>query len=194
MNIMIKWLLILPLIGIPIVFLSMNDSQENEIKIGPELGKASIIEVGQEFIKQTSLENPTEENILGMFREITAEEILKETKLPDLKESEKIMNNGIRLSANYNQISYDYSVGKFDDKEYFSKLFDFRIKYEKYMTAIDSYIGNEDILTLKNSMIQELKEINQQIALLKNNSVEEGWEPISEYDKYKKFLPSMFTP
>ena len=194
MNIMIKWLLILPLIGIPIVFLSMNDFQEKEMKTGPELGKASIIEVGQEFIKQASLENPTEENILGMFREITAEEILKETKLPDLKESEKILNNGIRLTTNYNQISYDYSVGKFDDKEYFSKLFDFRIKYEKYMTAIDSYIGNEDILTLKNSMIQELKEINQQIALLKNKSVGEGWEPISEYDKYKKFLPSMFTP
>jgi len=194
MSIMIKWLLILPLIVIPIVFLSMNDFQEKEIKTGPELGKASIIEVGQEFIKQASLENPTEENILGMFREITAEEVLKETKLPDLKEGEKILNNGIRLSSNYNQISYDYSIGKFDDKEYFSKLFDFRIKYEKYMTAIDSYIGNEDILTLKNSMIQELKEINQQIALLKNKSIEEGWEPISEYDKYKKFLPSMFTP
>jgi len=194
MSIMIKWLLILPLIVIPIVFLSMNDFQEKEIKTGPELGKASIIEVGQEFIKQASLENPTEENILGMFREITAEEVLKETKLPDLKEGEKILNNGIRLSSNYNQISYDYSIGKFDDKEYFSKLFDFRIKYEKYMTAIDSYIGNEDILTLKNSMIQELKEINQQIALLKNKSVEEGWEPISEYDKHKKFLPSMFTP
>ena len=191
---MIKWLLILPLIVIPIVFLSMNDFQEKEIKTGPELGKASIIEVGQEFIKQASLENPTEEYILGMFREITAEEVLKETKLPDLKASEEILNNGIRLSSNYNQISYDYSAGKFVDKEYFSKLFDLRIKYEKYMTAVDSYIGVEDILTQKNSMIQELKEINQQITLLKNKSIEDGMESLSQYDKYKKFLPSMFTP
>ena len=194
MNIMIKWLLILSLIGIPIVFLSMSNFQEKEIKTGPELGKDSILEVGREFIKQASLENPTEENILGVFREITAEEVLKETKLPDLKASEEILNNGIRLSTNYNQISYDYSAGKFGDKEYFSKLFDFRIKYEKYMTAIDSYIGDEDILILRNSMIQELKEINQQITLLKNENIEEGWEPISQYDKYKKFLPTMFTP
>lgn len=191
---MIKWLLILLLIAIPIVFLSMSGFQEKEIKTGPELGKASIVEVGLEFIKQASLENPTEENILGMFREITAEEVLKETTLPDLEESKKIMDNGVRLSTNYNQISYDYSVGKFVDKEYFSKLFDLRIKYEKYMTAIDSYIGDEDILIQRNSMIQELKEINQQITLLKNESIEEGWEPISQYDKYKKFLPTMFTP
>jgi len=192
---MIKWLLILPLIAIPIVFLSMSGFQEKEIKTGPELGKASIVEVGREFLKQTSLGNPTEENILGMFREITAEEVLKETTLPDLKASEEILNNGIRLSTNYNQISYDYSAGKFVDKEYFSKLFDFRIKYEKYMTAIDSYIGDEDILIQRNSMMQELKEINQQINLLKNSeSIEEGWEQASEYDKYKKFLPSMFTP
>ncbi len=192
---MIKWLLILSLIGIPIVFLSISDFQEKEVKTGPELGKASILEVGQEFIKQTSLGNPTEEKILNELREITEEEVLLETQLPDLKASEEIMNNGISLSANYNQISYDYSVGKFNDKEYFSKLFDFRIKYEKYMTAIDSYIGDGDILILRNSMIQELEEINQQITLLKNSeSFEEGWEPASEYDKYKKFLPSMFTP
>jgi len=194
MNIMIKWLLILSLIAIPTIFLSMSGFQEKEIKTGPELGKASILEVGQAFIKQASLENQTEENILGMFREITAEEVLKETKLPDLKASEEILNNGIRLSGNYNQISYEYSVGKLVDKEYFSKLFDFRIKYEKHMTAIDSYIGDEDILIQKNTMIQELKEINQQITLLKNKSIEEDWEPISQYDKYKKFLPSMFTP
>ncbi len=130
-----------------------------------------------------------------MFREITAEEVLKETTLPDLKASEEILNNGIRLSTNYNQISYDYSAGKFVDQEYFSKLFDFRIKYEKYMTAIDSYIGDEDILIQKNSMIQELKEINQQITLLKNSeSFEVEWELESQYDKYKKFLPTMFAP
>ena len=192
---MIKWLLILSLIGVPIVFLSMNDFQEKEIKVGPELGKASIVKVGQEFIRQTSLGNPTEEKILNVLREITPEEVLLEAKLPDLKASEEILNNGIKVSANYNQLSYDYSVGKFSDKEYFSKLFDFRIKYEKYMTAVDSYIGDEDILVLKNSMMQELKEINQQITLLKySESFEEGWELESEYDKYKKFLPSMFTP
>ena len=192
---MIKWLVILSLIGIPIIFLSMNGFQEKEIKTGPELGKASIVEVGREFVKQTSLGNPTEENILNNLREITAEEILKETTLPDLEESKKILNNGIRLSTNYNQISYDYSAGKFIDKEYLSKLFDFRIKYEKYMTAIDSYIGDEDILILRNSMVQELEEINQQITLLKNSeNIEDEWELASEYDRYKEFLPSMFTP
>ncbi len=194
MNIMIKWLLILPLIGIPIVFLSMNDFQEKEIKTGPELGTASIIAVGQEFIRQTSIGNPTEERSLNELREITEKEIRLETQLPDLKESEEIFNNGIILSADYYQTSLDYSARKIGDKEYFSKLFDFRIKYEKYMTSIDSYIGDKNILIQKNSMIQELKEINQQITLLKNKSIEEEWEPISEYDKYKKFLPSMFAP
>lgn len=190
---MIKWLLILSLIVIPIIFLS--NLQEKESKTGPELGKASIIEVGQAFIKETSLGNPTEEKVLNELREITEKEILLETQLPDLKISEEILNNGIRLSSNYNQISYDYSAGKFVDNEYFSKLFDFRIKYEKYMTAVDSYIGDEDILIQKNSMMEELKEINQQITLLKNfESFEEDWELASEYDKYKKFLPTMFTP
>lgn len=191
---MIKWLIILPLIAIPIIFLIMSSFEEKEIKTGPELGTASIIAVGQEFIRQTSLGNPTEETSSNELREITEKEIRLETQLPDLKKSEEIFDNGIKLSADYYQISLDYSAGKIGNKEIFSKLFDFRIKYEKYMTAIDSYIGDEDILIQRNSMIQELKEINQQITLLKNESIEEGWEPISQYDKYKKFLPTMFTP
>jgi len=192
---MIKWLIILPLIAIPIIFLIMSSFEEKEIKTGPELGTASIIAVGQEFIRQTSLGNPTEETSSNELREITEKEIRLETQLPDLKKSEKIFNNGIRLSAEYNQISLDYSAGKIGNKEIFSKLFDFRIKYEKYMTAIDSYIGDEDILIQKNAMLQELKEINQQIVLLKNSeNFEEGWELASDYDRYKKFLPTMFNP
>jgi len=192
---MIKWLIILPLIAIPIIFLIMSSFEEKEIRTGPELGTASIIAVGQEFIRQTSLGEPTEKTSMNELREITEKEIRLETQLPDLKKSEKIFDNGMRLSAEYNQISLDYSAEKIGDGEYFSKLFDFRIKYEKYMTGIDSYIGDEDILIQKNAMIQELKEINKQIILLKNSeNFEEGWEQLSQYDKYKKYLPTMFTP
>lgn len=192
---MIKWLIILSLIAIPIIFLIMSSFEEKEIKIGPELGTASIIAVGQEFIRQTSTGEPTEETSLNELREITEKEIRLETQLPDLKKSEEIFDNGIRLSSEYNQVSLEYSAEKIGNTEYFSKLFDFRIKYEKYMTAMDSYIGDEDILIQKNSMTQELKEINQQINILKNSeSFEEGWEQASQYDKYKKFLPTMFAP
>lgn len=192
---MIKWLIILSLIAIPIIFLIMSSFEEKEIKIGPELGTASIIAVGQEFIRQTSLGEPIEETSLNELREITEKEIRLETQLPDLKKSEEIFDNGMRLSAEYNLVSLEYSAEKIGNKEYFSKLFDFRIKYEKYMTAMDSYIGDEDILIQKNSMTQELKEINQQINILKNSeSFEEGWEQASQYDKYKKFLPTMFAP
>ncbi len=84
---MIKWLIILPLIAIPIIFLTMNSFEEKETKTGPELGTASIIAVGQEFIRQTSLGNPTEEKSLNELREITEKEIRLETQLPDLKKS-----------------------------------------------------------------------------------------------------------
>lgn len=192
---MIKWLIVFALIGTPIIFLSVINFEENEVGTKAELGKVSIIKVGEEFVKNTSSGKPAEEYILGMFREITKEEIRKETELPDLKASETILNNGIRLSTNYNQISYDYSAEKITDKEYFSKLLDMRIKYEIYMTSVDAYIGEEDIMSLRNSIIQELKEINQQIIILKNyDDIEEGWELVPEYDKYKKFLPSMFKP
>lgn len=192
---MIKWLIILPLIAIPIIFLIMSGFDEKEIKTGPELGTASIISVGQEFIRQTSLGEPTEETSLNELREITEKEIRLETQLPDLKKSEEIFDNGIRLSSDYYQVSLEYSVEKIGENEYFSKLFDFRIKYEKYMTSIDSYIGDEDILIQKNSMTQELKEINNQINIIKNSkNFDEGWEQLSQYDKYKKYLPTMFTP
>lgn len=192
---MIKWLIILPLIAIPIIFLIMSGFDEKEIKTGPELGTASIIAVGQEFIRQTSLGEPTEEMSLNELREITEKEIRLETQLPDLKKSEEIFDNGIRLSSDYYQVSLEYSVEKIGENEYFSKLFDFRIKYEKYMTSIDSYIGDEDILIQKNSMTQELKEINNQINIIKNSkNFDEGWEQLSQYDKYKKYLPTMFTP
>ena len=192
---MIKWIILLSLIGIPIIFLGMASSQEPEMTSDSGLGTVSIIKVGEDFIKKTSSGNSTEENILGLFRDITEEEILKETALPNLADSEKIMNNGLHLTANYNQISYDYSVGKITDEKYFLKLLDFRIKYETYMTSMDSYIGDDDILILRNSMIEELKEINQQIIVLKNyQELADDWELVSEYDRYKKFLPSMFAP
>ena len=192
---MIKWIIIIFLIGTPFIFLSMNSFQEKEVNLGPELGKSSIMEVAEEFVKQTSFENESEQRILNELREITEEEILKEFEIPDLEESEKILNNGIKLSAEYNQISYDYSLEKLSDQLYFSKLLDFRIKYEKYMTAIDSYIGEGEILIQKNAMMQELGEIDKQITLLKHSeNVEENIEQITEYDKYKEFLPSMFTP
>ena len=93
----------------------------------------------------------------------------------------------------YNQVSFEYSTEKLSDLEYLSKLFDFQIKYQKYMTSIDSYIGEEDILIHKNSMTLELEKINQDIQILKNSmDLENDLELKSEYDKYKKFLPSMF--
>lgn len=192
---MIKWLIVLSLIVIPIVFWSMDSFQKNEFKSEPELGKSSIMEVAEEFVKQNSFENESEQKTLNANREITEEEILKELELPDLDVNEKILNNGMQLSADYSQISYDYSAEKLSDQLYLSKLLDFRIKYEKYLTSIDAYIGNKDILLLQNSIIEELKEINQQITILKKyEEIGDEWESVSEYDKYKKFLPSMFTP
>lgn len=63
------------------------------------------------------------------------------------------------------------------------------------MTAIDSYIGDDDILSLKHSLILEYEKINQDIILLKNSgTLDEEWQSESKYDKYKEFLPSMFEP
>lgn len=192
---MIKWIIIISLIGISVIFLSTNSFQEKDISSGVELGKSSIIEVAEEFARQTAFEKELYEENLNELLEISEESILKELQLPELEKNEKILNNGIKLSANYNQVSLDYSSKKLNDQEYFSKLFDFRIKYEIYMTAIDSYIGDGDILILKNSMVQELEEINQQISFLKGSeNIDENVKHSSEFDKYKKFLPSMFTP
>jgi len=161
------------------------------------VGQSAILKVGEDFIEQATKENsPSDDShVLNELREITDAELLEEFKVPDPTESEKIFNNGIKLSDNYNQISFEYSTEKISDYEYLSKLLDFQIKYQKYMTAIDSYVGAEDILIHKNSMVLELKKINQDITILKNSmGVEGNLESGSEFDKYKKFLPSMFGP
>ena len=190
-----KWLFLVPMLVLPIILISTAQSDEQSGISGPQLGTSSILAVGESFVQLNSNENSTEEKILGTFREITEEEILEESRLPDLEKSEMILENGIRLSANYNQISYDYSNEKFSDFEYLGKLMDFRIKYEKYLTAVDAYIGKEDILVQKNSMIIELDEINKQIILLKNSENILGHPDFSEQnDKFKKFLPPMFAP
>jgi hypothetical protein len=156
-------------------------------------GQDAILKVGEDFIKQASIETLDQDHILNGLREITEEEIRKETQIHDPTESEKIFTNGMKLSDDYNRISFEYSAEKLNVAEFFSKLLDFKIKYEKYVTAIDSYIGDEDILVLKNSMVKEYKKINEQIALIKNSgTINDEWESQTEFDKYKKYLPSMF--
>ncbi|MCE9652508.1 MAG: hypothetical protein K8Q89_05565 [Nitrosarchaeum sp.] len=192
---MYKWIFLLALIGIPLAFLSIYNVPGNGIHSDPNVEKSSILDMGQDFINQVAHEKSTEEHTLGMFKDITDEDVLKEKETPDLVASEKIQNNGIRLSTNYNQISLDYSGGKLTTDEYLEKLLDFKIKYEKYMTSMDSYIGSDDITIQRNSMIQELKDINQQILVLKSTkNAEDGWQLKSEYDQYRKLLPSMFNP
>ena len=192
---MLKWIILIAVVGIPLFVLYIYDFQSNTHTGGVDMSKSSILNVGREFVNQVSPEETTRENTLGVLLEITDKDILKEKEIPDLSASENIQNNGVRLSASYNQASYDHSTGKTPAEEYFLKLLDFKIKYEKYMTAIDSYIGNDDIIIQKNSMKQELEEINQQINTLKRSeNFEDGWETKSEFDKYKKLLPSMFTP
>lgn len=190
-----KFLILLPIIAIPILFIIFNSEEKGLYSESDFVGQSAILKVGEDFIKRASIENPTldEEHTLNELREITEAELLKEFKVPDHSESEKIFNNGLKLSDDYNQISFAYSTEKLSDLEYLSKLLDFQIKYQKYMTAIDSYIGDEDIVIHKNSMTQELEKINQDIQLLKNSiDVKGEWESQSEFDKYKKFLPSMF--
>lgn len=190
-----KWLFLVPILVLPIILILTLQSEEQSAITGPQLGTSSILAVGESFVQLNSNDNSTEEKILGTFREITEEEILKESRLPDLEKNELILENGIRLSANYNQVSYDYSNEKFSDFQYLDKLMDFRIKYEKYLTAVDAYIGKEDILVQKNSMIIELDEINEQIVLLKNSENILGHPDFSEQnDKFKKLLPPMFSP
>lgn len=189
-----KLLFLLPFMAIPILLVMTN--QEGEKYSELELtGQSAILKVGEDFIEKASKEKPREDHTLNELREITEEEIRKETQIPDLKESEKIFSNGMKLSDNYNQVSFDYSTEKISDDEYFSELLNFQIKYQKYMTAIDSYIGDEDILSLKHSLILEYEKINQDIILLKNSgTLDEEWQSESKYDKYKEFLPSMFEP
>ena len=191
---MIKWLFLIPVVGIPLIFLNINGLSNDELNHNSEID-TSILQIGEDFIKKMSLENSTDERVLGTLRDITEAEILEEAKLPDLEIGEKIVNNGLRLSTNYNQIHYDYSMSKLTDTEYFLQLLDFRIKYEKYMTAIDSYVGSDNILPQKNSMMKELQEITHQIQIFESSKTfDSDWEQTSQYDKYKKFLPSMFSP
>ena len=190
-----KSLILLPIIAIPILFIMFN-SEEKEIYSETDfVGQSAILKVGEDFIKQASLETieSDKEHTLNELREITEAELLKEFYVPDHTESEKIFDNGLKLSDDYNQVSFDYSTEKLTDLDYLPKLLDFQIKYQKYMTAIDSYIGDEDIVIHKNSMALELEKINQDIQQLKNSiGVERDLESKSEYDKYTKFLPSMF--
>ena len=100
--------------------------------------------------------------------EILGVNILNELQLPELEKNGDMLNNGIELSANYNQVSLDYSSKKLNDQEYLLKLFDFSIKYEKYMTAIDSYI--DDILILKKSMMNmKLSIVGLEQLLIRKN-------------------------
>ena len=189
-----KLLFLLPLIGIPLLLVMTN--QEGEKYSELELtGQSAILKVGEDFIDQATKEKSPEKHTLNELREITEEEIRMATKIPDLKESEKIFSNGMKLSDDYNQVSFDYSTEKISDDEYYSKLLNFQIKYQKYMTAIDSYIGDKDILDLKHSLMLEYEKITQDIISFKNSgTINEGWQSQSQYDKYKDFLPSMFKP
>jgi competence protein ComGC len=188
-----KSLIFLPLIAIPIIFILISPQDSKKYSELDLTGQDAILKVGEDFIKQASIETLDQDHILNGLREITEEEIRKETQIHDPTESEKIFTNGMKLSDDYNRISFEYSAEKLNVAEFFSKLLDFKIKYEKYVTAIDSYIGDEDILVLKNSMVKEYKKINEQITLIKNSgTINDEWESQTEFDKYKKYLPSMF--
>ncbi|MFQ5497066.1 MAG: hypothetical protein ACE5DU_04175 [Nitrosopumilus sp.] len=190
-----KSLILLPIIVIPILFIMFNTEEKEIYSETDFVGQSAILKVGEDFINQATKEGSISDgtHVLNELREITETELLEEFKVPDHTKSEKIFNNGLKLSDNYNQISFEYSTEKLTDLEYLSKLLDFQIKYQKYMTAIDSYVGDEDILIHKNSMKLELEKINQDIQILKNSiDFEYDLESKSEYDKYAKFLPSMF--
>lgn len=188
-----KPLIFLPLIAISIIFILISPQDSKKYSELDLTGQDAILKVGEDFIKQVSNETPDQDHVLNGLREITEEEIRKETQIHDPTESEKIFTNGMKLSDDYNRISFEYSTEKLNDAEFFSKLLDFKIKYEKYMTAIDSYIGDDDILILKNSMVKEYEKINKQITLIKNSGIiNDEWESQTEFDKYKKYLPSMF--
>ncbi|BDQ30625.1 MAG: hypothetical protein K5798_10710 [Nitrosopumilus sp.] len=188
-----KSLILLPLIAIPIIFILISPQDSKKYSELDLTGQDAILKVGEDFIKQASVEPLDQDHILNELREITEEEIRKETQIHDPTESEKIFTNGMKLSDDYNRISFEYSTEKLNVTEFFSKLLDFKIKYEKYMTAIDSYIGDEDILILKNSMVKEYEKINEQITLIKNSgTIDDEWESKTEFDKYKQYLPSMF--
>ncbi len=190
---MIKKITLLVIVGIGVIVFSVFSFQEKEDNRGPVLGEASIMEVMLAFIETVS--NDENKNIEAL-REITTEEqeILYALKLPNLERNEKMIEFGVKISTQYNQASLDYSSENIRDNEYYTKLYNLRDYYQAYMTFTDSYIGEGDVLIQKKSMIQELIEIEKQINRLKFSENIYDDEQSLGFDKYKKLLPSMFTP
>ncbi len=205
---MIKKITLVVIVGIGVIVFSIFNLQEKEDISGPVLGEASIMEVMLSFIESASndqnknikalietVSNDENKNIKAL-REITVEEleILDALKLPNLERNEKIIEFGVKISTQYNQESLDYSSGRITDNEYYTKLYNLRDYYQAYMTFMDSYIGEGDVLIQKKSMIEELVEIEKQINLLKFSENIYDDDQASGIDKYKKLLPSMFKP
>ena len=190
---MITKITLLVIVSIGVIVFSVFSIQEKEDKRGPVLGEASIMEVMLSFIESASIEE--NENTITL-RNITVEEqeILDALKLPNLERNEKIIEFGVRISTQYNQASLDYSSGNIGDNEYYTKLYNLRDYYQAYMTFTDSHIGEGDVLIQKKSMIQELIKIEEQINFLKFSENIYDDKQSSGFDKYEKFLPSMFSP
>lgn len=190
---MIKKITLLVIVGIGLIVFSVFSFQEKEDKRGPVLGEVSIMEVMLAFIETASFKEKENKMLL---RDITVEEqeILEVLKLPNLERNEKMIEFGVRISTQYNQASLDYSSENIRDNEYYTKLYNLRDYYQAYMTFTDSYIGEGDVLIQKKSMMQELIKIEEQINILKFSENIYDDEQTSEFDKYQRFLPSMFTP
>jgi len=191
---MIKWAILLVLVIVPIAFLIISSVGEKEIESSSVIEKTSILKVGQEFIDQASRDNSTEDSSPNKPTEITEEELIKMFRVADPDRNEKIINMGVRISTQYNHASFDYLSGKITDLNYYTILYNLREDYYAYLTFSDSYVGEGDILVQKKSMIEELKEITDQITILKNSKKFEIPKYLSEDEKYKKFLPGMFAP
>lgn len=176
------------------VFLS-GTFQENKEKFSSKLNEeSSTLEIGKEFISLASNNQIAEYKgrMLGNVIDIDEVKVLNDAR--SFANNEEILERGVRLTDAYNRIVYEFSAERISYKDYIIKVYEYRIKYEKFMTAINSYIGKEDILVLKNSMLKELNDMKFQIREFENSRAPENdWELISEYDKYRKFLPSMFN-
>ncbi len=90
---MIKWIIIISLIGISVIFLSTNSFQEKDISSGVEFGKSSIIEIAEEFARQTTFEKELYEGNLNELVNLSEVEILNELQLPGIEKNENILNN-----------------------------------------------------------------------------------------------------
>jgi len=190
---MIKNITLLVIIGIGVIVFSVFSFQEKENQSGPVLGEASIMEVMMAFIVTVSNEE-NEKNVKLKGITMEEQEILNALKLPNLERNEKMINFGVRISTQYNQASLDYSSGNIRDNEYYTNLYNLRDYYLAYMTFTDSYVGEGDVLIQKKSMIKELIKIEEELTLLEFSENIHDEEHTSEFDKYDKFLPSMFTP